>query len=216
MKRILLLAFCLFGLRPVGTGAQEPSSDATVQAAKLESEERFKRLEADVRSAMDTQEVIQKRMEEFRQRLEKLETEIRNLQEEQGRSSGNFVTRDDLRKFAEKVDEKREADKKLILESIKELGAKAPVVAGAEPTKEPSRNSSHRTAESPEEMPFVYTVQKNDRLLDVIAAYNKYFQQHGLRKITKEQVLALNPGLNPDRLITGKKIQIPVPAKDNR
>jgi hypothetical protein len=213
MKRILGLALCLFILRPICSHAQP--SDAAGVAAQREAEEQAKRLDADLRSILETQEAIQRRQEEFRQRLDRLDAELRALKEDQNRGSANFVTRDEFRKYVEKLkdlDEKREADKRLILSGIKDLG-KAPAMSAAEPS---AKTAQSHAAETSDELPFVYTVKKNDRLRDIVAAYNEYFQKHGQSKLTVEQVLKANPGLNPDRLIAGKKIKIPIPAKEGK
>ena len=129
MKAFLLLVVLLLSGRPFCLQAGEPYADAAAVAVQRDAEERYKRLAADVQTVLDTQEVIQKRQEEFRQRLDRMAEDIRNLKEEHSRSSGNVATRDELRKLIEKLkeqlDEQREADKKLILANIRDL-AKTP------------------------------------------------------------------------------------------
>jgi Tfp pilus assembly protein FimV len=71
-------------------------------------------------------------------------------------------------------------------------------------------------ADANEEPPYIYEVKKNDRLLDIIAEYNDYFQKHGQAKVTMAQVLKANPGLKADRLVAGSKVRIPVPPKDSK
>jgi TolA-binding protein len=211
MKNLFL---CLLLLGPAALSFAADAADAAALAAQQDAEERYKRLAADVQTVLETQEMLQKRQDDVRQRIGKLEDEIRSLKEEVSRSSGNLVTREELKKYAEKlkeVDDKREADRKLILENIKELGK----TITAQPAASEARGSSkHAPAESSEEMPFVYTVKKNDRLLDIISAYNEYFQKHGQPKITKEDVLKANPSLKPDMLRTGQKIKIPILGKE--
>jgi TolA-binding protein len=228
MKRSVLVLMSLFAWRLAG--AQEPATgpapDATAAAlARQDAEERTKRLSADVQSLLDTQELIQKRQEDIRQRLDKLEVDLRSLKDDQSRAS-KFATQDELRKFVEKlkeVDEKRDADNKLILEKIKEL-AKVPV-AVAPPVEESHRGRGNQERGNPErggpetaseEAPFVYKIQKNDQLYKVVAEYNKEFQKKGWGRITLDQVLKANPDLKPNRLIVGKTILIPVPAKEPR
>lgn len=189
--------------------AADAYQDAAAVAAQRGAEERLRRLEADIQSLQDTQEILLKRQEELRQRLDRLADDIRALKEDQGRSSGNFATREELRKFVEKlreVDQNREADKKLILDSIKEL-ARLPAAPAPESKPAPRRPTE------PSEEPYVYVVKQHDRLLEIIAEYNNHFQKQGQAKITLEQVLKANPGLNPNRLYPGKKIRIPVPPK---
>ena len=193
--------------------AADALAEAAAVAAQRDAEENYKRLAADVQAVMETQGLIQKHQEEFRQRLDKLSDEIRTLKEEQARASGNSVTREELRKYIDKLkeqlDEQREADKKLILGNIKEL-AKVPVVPAVEPPKTSARHSKEEASDEH----YVYTVKKNDRLLDIVVACNEKFQKNGQSKITMEQVLEANPGLKANHLVTGKKIIIPIPPKE--
>ena len=192
--------------------AADALTDATAVAAQRDAEENYKRLAADVQGVLETQGLIQKHQEEFRQRLDKLSDEIRTLKEEQGRASGNSVNREELRKYIDKLkeqlEEQREADKKLVLSNIKEL-AKVPVV----PPVEPKSSARHSKEEASDEH-YSYIVKKNDRLLDIVAACNDKFQKQGQSKITMEQVLEANPGLKANHLVTGKKIIIPIPPKE--
>ena len=91
-----------------------------------EYEERYKRLNAVVEELLASQATLQKR-------IAGLSDEIRALREEQGRNVNQYVRPEDLRKGLEKlaekvreIDQKREDDRKLILEEIRKL-ASAPV-----------------------------------------------------------------------------------------
>jgi septal ring factor EnvC (AmiA/AmiB activator) len=215
MKRILPLVLCLLAARPLLAQAADSLPEAAALAAQRDAEERYKRLAADVQTLLETQELIQKRQEEFRQRLDKLSDEIRTAKEDIGRSTVNLASREELRslieKLKEQLDEQREADKKLILGSIKEL-AKAPPPP-VEHTPPPRPKEEERTSEEP---PYIYVVKKNDQLGFIIAEYNNYFQKHGQPRITLEDVVKANPGLNPNLLLTGKKIHIPFPSKESK
>src|SRR5690349_14598485 len=100
MKRIALLVIWLLAGRIVVLEAADALSDVAALAAQRDAEERYKRLAADVQTVLDTQEVLLKRQEEFRQRLDKLADEIRALKEDHSHSS-SFATRDELRKYVE-------------------------------------------------------------------------------------------------------------------
>ncbi len=213
MKKIVPLIICLLAGAPALVNAADALTEAAILAAHRDSEERFRRLAADIQNIQDTQEVLLKRQEEFRQRLDRLAQEIRDFKDDQGRSTGKFATREEVRSFVDKlkeVDEKREADKKLILDGLKQLAKAPPVPAVVEPKTPPS------AARESEETPYLYTVKRNDRLLDIIVGYNEHFQKQGLGKITMNQVLRANPGLKADQLVVGKQIRIPVPAKPAR
>jgi chromosome segregation ATPase len=215
MKIVLpLLALLLFA-RPFRPRAAEQGGDpAVAQALQQDTEERLRRVTADIQNLQDTQEVLQKHLEEIRQRMSKLEDELHTIKDEQGRNSGNYVTRDDLRKafekFAKEVDDRREADKKVILESIRGLEKSAPSMV----SDSPKGNSSRHAPEPSDEDTKIYVVKRNDRLKDIIARANELYAQQGLPKITEEEVRKANPNLtNPNLLRTGQKIRIPIHGK---
>lgn len=213
MKKIVPLILCLLAGAPVLVNAASALTEAAILAAHRDSEERFRRLEADIQNIQDTQQVLLKRQEEFRQRLDRLAQEIRDFKDDQGRSTGKYATREEVRSFVDKLkelDDKREADKKLILNGLQQLAKAPPVPAAVEPRTPPP------AARDSEEAPYLYTVKRNDRLLDIIAGYNEHFQKQGMAKITLNQVLRVNPGLKADRLMVGKQIRIPVPPKQAR
>jgi hypothetical protein len=180
-------------------------------AAQKEAEEDYRRLNAQVQAVIDTQELIRKRQDHIQQRLDSLESELRHLKEEFRRTAMNFASREDLRDYASKLkdmEEKRLQDKELILKNLQELARAA--------TTEP-RPGPRRSPERTEEDAYVYTVKKNDTLLDIVAAYNAEFEKQGLGKVTTEQVLKANPRLKrADLLLLGQKIKIPIPPKETK
>lgn len=215
MKKLLFLTMCLFLARHTWSQAQDNIAQAAALAAQRDAEERYKRLDAEVRNLMEAQEGIQRRQDEFRQRLDKLAEEIRSLKEDQSRTSANMVTREELRKYVDKlkeVDEKRESDKKVILDNIKEL-AKLPNSIPPEPKTAPRRSSE---TSGDKDSPCIYVVQKNDRLLDIVAAYNDEFQKEGRGKVTVDEILKANPSIKANLVRTGQKLRIPVPAKESK
>jgi TolA-binding protein len=212
MKVIFLLLPFLLAQATGLTQTAEPVSAAT-QLALRNAEENVKRLSAEVQSLLETQELIRRRQEALQQRLDSMEAEVRSLKTEFNRANSSSASRDELRDLALKlreVDDKREADKQLILKSIREL-AKLPAVPAPEPKQAPRRPAD------PGEAPFEYTVKEGDRLLDIIAAYNAMFEERGQGKITFDQVVKANPQMkNPNNLLVGQKIFIPVPARERR
>ena len=184
--------------------AQDAKTQASALATQREAEERLNRLNALVEDMRDAYEAQQKK-------INALAAEIRAFREEQNRSGVNTATREDVRKLAEKiqeVDQKREADKKLILEEIKKLAALAAAPPPATKTIEPKR------VENPDDSDgqfFKHVVQKDQRLHDILAEYNKRLKEQGKPSVKLDQVKKANPGLDPDRLRIGQEIFIPVP-----
>jgi LysM repeat protein len=142
-------------------------------------------------------------------RLESLERELKDLTDKVNNPPvADNATRDDLRKLAEKVqeiDRKRQEDKELILENIKQL-AKVSADTGSTPkhttTKRDKPDSD--TAPAVPEKGYEYVVQKGDTLGIIVKAY----REQGV-KVTRSQIIAANPKINPDVLIPGKKLFIP-------
>jgi LysM repeat protein len=120
------------------------------------------------------------------------------------------ASREDLKKLAsqvQEIDQKRQDDRDLILKEIEKL-AKAGAIAPP-----PRKNSTPKTSEdigtsvTGPQKGYEYVVQAGDSLGLIAKAY----RDKGV-KVTKAQIIAANPKMNPDVLITGKKIFIPDPA----
>lgn len=174
---------------------------ATARLEQQDAEERYRRLNATVEECQAT-------LEAQRKRLDALVTEIRTLREELARAATreSTVSRDEFRQLAETVrdvDQKREADKRLILEEIAKL-AKTPVAP-------PPRVEKKTTPETPakparDENGYEHIVKSGETISAIVAA----FREQGV-KVTLKQVLDANPGLNPTKLKVGQKIFIPEP-----
>ena len=122
---------------------------------------------------------------------------------------------DDLKALAaqvQEIDKKRLADRELILDKIKELGA----ISGGPSTghkSKPVADTPTATAggdnSTPPAVPqkgYDYTIAPGD----TVSAIAKAYRAQGV-KVTTAQILAANPGLNANGLIVGKKIFIPDP-----
>lgn len=144
-------------------------------------------------------------------RLDALEKEIRELRDKP--SSGAGANQEDLQKLADQVqeiDKKRQEDRTLILKEIEKLGkiggsstsGRKPPVVSTTTTENPGS-----TGTGPQKG-YDYTIQRGDTLLAITKAY----REQGI-KVTTEQILKANPGLDAKNLIVGKKIFIPAPTQ---
>ena len=125
------------------------------------------------------------------------------------------VQRDELRKLAEQVkdiDDKRAADKELILTEIKKLGKTMTLSPAAKPPSKPKPDNSADTgttapAADKNYEGYEHVVKPGETLMAIIQAYNK---EQGL-KLTLDQVLKhpLNANLKPEKMKVGQKIFIP-------
>lgn len=130
------LIACLAGM-PVRSLAQNAAADMALE--RKANEERFNILNARAASLSETQEVPMKRIAALEQRHRDLSRDLEKLKEESARASARHASRDELKLLVGKlqeIDKKREADKKLILESIRGL-ARPP--APAQPQGKPEK-----------------------------------------------------------------------------
>lgn len=187
MNRFLLILGLGVAVGPLG------AQDAAL-------EERINKLDGYVQDLLESQTRQQRR-------LEALAQDLRRLAEEQGRPNTNYITAEDFRRLAEKiqeVDKKREADRELILRELEKLAKaiKAAPVAAAPPTRPAPATPSPAAPEKG----FEYVIQPGDTLSAIVQAY----REQNIR-VTTDQILKANPGLNPNRLRVGQKIFIPAP-----
>ncbi len=190
-----ILTFLLAGLVASISTLRAQDAGAAADPAVQES---YQKLTGRVQDLSETVELQRKR-------IDVLEAEIKTLREEQGKPNTNVADRDELRQLAEKVkeiDEKRAADKDVILKEISKLG------------KTPTANSSPKPKVDPKAATgadgnyegFEYVMKDGDTLSKVVAAY----REKGV-KVTVAQVLKhpLNAKLDANKIQVGQKIFIP-------
>jgi phage tail protein X len=142
-------------------------------------------------------------------RISALEKDISDLRDKLNQPAVNdSASADDLKKLAaqvQEIDKKRQADNEQILKAIEKLGK-----AGGAATHKPPAVSNDTPAPVPavggKQKGYDYEIHPGDTLLAIAKAY----REQGV-KVTTAQILAANPGLNPNALIAGKKIFIPDP-----
>jgi len=189
----------------VACSGQTPAQSLSTQTAaaiaeRQEAEERYRRLNSAVEELLTANLAQQKR-------LAALAEEVQSLRAELARSTRDrpaHASLEDLQKLAQKVkeiDEKREADKKLILDELQKL-AKLASTPPAPPPENPK--PAMNPASQADLKGYEYTVQPGDFLGAIIEAYRK----QGV-KVTLDQVVKANPKLRPNRLIPGQVIFIP-------
>jgi len=151
--------------------------------------------------------------------IQALEKEINDLQG-QSNQSGGTASPDDLKKLAEQVqeiDKKRQEDNDRVLKELerleKSLGA-SPSSHRSSPditpdaTPAPARGGHPTASTNGPQNGYDYAIQRGDTLLAIVKAY----RAQGI-KVTTDQVLKANPGLDPKNLKVGQKIFIPAPGQ---
>ena len=198
MKR--LFAFLIaWGVIATAINAQNVPAVADRQVV----EERLQQLAGRLQDLQEAQQAQARR-------LEALAAEIRAVREDFSKPDTDKVQRDELRKLAEQlrdVDEKRAADKELILKEITKL-ANVPISAKSQQSRPSKADEAAGDASNDKNYEgYEHAVQSGETLMAIIQAYNK---EYGL-KLTLSQVVKhpLNAKLNPDVLRVGQKVFIP-------
>ncbi len=210
MKRISFLLLTLaLGFTPM------------LRAQDAATEERLNKLSGRIDDIMAAQESMRKQLSD-------LSREVANVREMAASApKGNFASQEDanrLKKAIEEVDRKRISDAeetKNQLLKIREAVLKMPPppsTGGSHSrnvTKEKDlgtttdKTADKTTPEKPtgDEKGYPYVIQSGDSLSVIVQAY----REKNI-KITVDQILKANPGLNEKKLKVGQKIFIPAPA----
>jgi LysM repeat protein len=195
MKTISLWLFIL-AFTTVATRAQD-----------AETSERLNKVEGYVQDLQAAQLAQGKR-------IEALEKDVADLRDKLNQPAANdSASQDDLKKLAGQVQElakKQQADNDLIVKEIEKLGKISggstvshkppPSVATTTPTDNPIPGGPQKG--------YYYTIQDKDTLSAIAKAYRAQNI-----KVSVDQILKANPGLDAKNLIVGKKIFIPAPAQ---
>lgn len=190
MKRISLIL--MTGL--LALPAMAPAQDAA-------TEERLNKLSAQIDVLVDAKEAQNKKIDD-------LQSQIRDLQSQLSKPSGNYASADDLKQLADavkEVDRKRQEDNEKVLNELEKLGKS---LGGSVSHRDRGAASTMdmKPAVDSNAPHFEYQVQEGDTLAAIVKAY----RDKGI-KVTLQQVLAANPGLKPENLRVKQKIIIPAP-----
>ena len=192
MKRILVWIFIL------------SLSLAAARAQDAATQQQIDQINGRLQDLQDAQALQAKR-------ITALEKEISELHD---KSNGSGANPDDLQKLADQVQElakKQQADNDLILKEIGKLGKVSGSSSSPVHKSTPSVTTNAAAGGSiigGRENGYEYKVAEHDTLSIIAKAY----RDQGI-KVTSEQILKANPGLNPNSLKVGQKIFIPAPAK---
>jgi len=201
-KRLSLLMATL----AVGFGPLLRGQDAA-------TEERLNKLSGRIDDLMAAQESMRKQISE-------LTREVAGVREQASRPAGNFASEEDvtrLKRAIEEVDRKRVEDAdKIHSELLKVRKAVLdnpvpPPPRSKNPPKEKETTSTldKGAGDKPvgDEKGYPYVVLSGDSLSLIAQAY----REKNI-KVTVDQILKANPGLNEKKLKVGQKIFIPMPA----
>jgi hypothetical protein len=211
----------------------QDASQAAALAARQELAEERRLMRTEVERLNESVLQQQRTINNLANENSALQRQIVEMEQRNRAAQANAVTRKDLEKIVEalkEVDSKRVADNNVIREQIKkvaEIASRPPptLVVPAAPiftnppneiktSKEDKPDKAAQEDDGPPPNPrgyFTYKIQNKDTLMGIINAYNAKFKEQGKALVTLEQVKKANPKLNPNKMIVGRDVLIPIP-----
>ena len=168
------------------------------RAQDAATEERMNKLSAQIDVLVEAKEAQNKKIDD-------LQAQIRDLQNQLSKPSGNYASADDVKQLADavkEVDRKRQEDNERVMAELEKLGKT--LTGGGRHSSAPVSNRTSTPDFDAASPHMVYTVQSGDSLSGIVKAY----REKGV-KVTVQQVLAANPGLKPESMKPGQKVNIP-------
>jgi LysM repeat protein len=187
MKRISFLIMIALLAVPLVLPAQDAAT-----------EERLNKLSAQIDVLIEAKDAQNKRIEE-------LSKQLRDVQEQVSKPSGNYASADDVQKLADaikEVDKKRKDDNEKVVQELQTL-VKSVSSGGGRKSGSTVTSTTSSTSNGPEKG-YEYVVQQGDTLGAIVKAY-----RDKSIKVTIQQIMNANPGLKPEAMKTGQKIFIP-------
>ena len=225
MLLLLLAGACSHQLLPP-LSAQDNAARAA--AEREAAEERYKLLNSAV-DALTTGQA------ELQRRISALADEVRSVRAQDNKiDTGKFVTREEFNRLVKAIDEieqKREADNRLIREKFEQLEKYVEKVLNTPASPAPPKKNkgaaaadkgAEKLTEKPADKPektsetaarnqegVYYEIKPGNNLLAIVNAHNKEFKKQG-KKTTLQLIHDSNPGLKDTNLKVGQKIFVPL------
>jgi LysM repeat protein len=173
------------------------------RAQDAATQERLDKLSGRIDDLIASQEALTKRLDALRH-------EIESVRELASKPPGNWATPEDLKRVAkgvEDVDRKRREDSELVQKQLERLRkvmeTPLPPPPKAKATSSPKESSvPDKPAKQQEGVEHV--IKPGETMPKILKAC----REQNI-KVTQKQILDANPRLNPDKLISGRKIFIP-------
>jgi len=191
-----------FGVCPVFA---QPSYGAQAYAERQQQEERWRKISSQMEELLASQEVLRKR-------IQSLEEENRQLNKKLNESGTTYVTPSQLDKVAKdlndkiyQVDKNREADQKVVKQEVGQAFERMrKLVQGRAETLAPASDGGSSTPSDAPDKFYTHTIQAGQTISAVVQA----FKAKGIR-VSTDDILKANPGINPKTLQVGQVIKIP-------
>jgi LysM repeat protein len=217
----LLCTFSLLALL-AAPAPRATAQDAATEERLRKLEKRLEDLQAEnFKLAQDLREARAEN-QDLNRRFEALRLAAKSTAERAGNS-------EDIIKLAQQLkelDQRRVADQQKILSEVERMLKTAPAAAPPPPPTPSLGKSGTKSAPKPVEAEtgshaehgelkgVWHTIEKDQTLGVIVKAYNDDLKAKGRTgKVTLKSIQDANPRANPNRLIVGSKLFIPVPEK---
>jgi hypothetical protein len=206
-------------------------------ARERAAEEESRRMTSLIENLQQANTAQQRRITDLYKDVADLRRQLNEFENKYKNNQLSAVSQTDIRKIYDKmgeIEKSRQADNDLVKEQFRELKKllDRPPVVIASPVNNPTprdrgersdrgeRNDIKPPKDNIEDEPpafngehFTYKIKSGDRLTQIIAAFNAKLKEEGKNKapITLDMVKKANPKINPNNLIVGREIKIPVP-----
>jgi len=177
------------------------------RAQDAETTERLNKVEGYVQDLLAAREAQDKHMAA-------LEKEIADLRDKLNQpGANNYASAEDLQKLAKQVQDladKQQKDNDQIVKTLDKLSkiSSTPTTSHKPPPEAAPVTTTDNPPPGGPQKGYYYAIQDKDTLSAIAKAYRAQDI-----KVTVDQILKANPGLDPKNLIVGKKIFIPAPAQ---
>lgn len=197
--RIKSVWICLLALTAALT-QRAPAQDAATQA-------QLDKIGGEIQDLHDQLNSQQQQISDLEKKVSDMQAKVNTP------TANNYASADDLKSLAEQVqeiDKKRQQDNQKILDALERLSKgggfhRLPPENPVNANPGPGAGAQSSTAGGPQNG-YEYTIAPGNNLTAIVKAY----RAQGVN-VTVDQILKANPGLNPNKLIVGKKIFIPAP-----
>jgi len=194
--RKILLGFLIVASAAF-TAAPACAQDAATQ-------QQIDKLSGQIQDLLDAQAAQGKRIDAVEKKISDLGDKL-----SQPAAASDNASADDLKKLAAQVqviDQKRQDDNQKILDALDKLGKGGSLPASHKPAPVvPTTSTDNPTPGTPQKG-YEYKIAPGD----TPSAIAKAYRAQGV-KVTSDKILAVNPGLNPNKMVVGKTIFIPDP-----
>ena len=192
-------------------------ADAAADRRELKGD--TKRIEATMTAVLESVTQLQTENRELRQRVDSNESEMRGLRSELTKltaSGTQFATQDQIKALTQKLNElndKHDADNKLVLaENRKILTRIDDMIRKIDGVSSRPTPSAPKVSLPPNVKVYEYTVLDGQFVSHIVDAWNANLKEKGYSKsVNLDMIKAVNPGLDPDRIRVGQKINLPYP-----